>query len=510
MKKMTKNLVWLMALVVLALNLTSCSGRDKADLLACAPAEAEVVLLLDAQEVWDQLEIKKKGDSFNYCTELDKILNLIGAKRSEVNQVLECLDETQKSMLAFTYKEQVWITFFIRDTDEFVDVIEDIAEENGQKISFSGYNDFLCWERMAIRDNQVWAQIPMHGSQDQIDVRALEDLYQLKGENRFVKEYDDIASEMLASDGLVSLYVNINGVMSLGDISPDQRAMLNMALGTVYDDARSVLITSRLNNDGLSAETRVLNSKQKNAKYLLPTATIKEGELSKVNCNAPLVGAIAIPNELMKKVTALIAQMQGGSINASEQPIVDLLNSLGGTIALSMESQMDYTVSIGFIDANAASTAGNIIASLMGQGNPVSVSAAGNYLIIRSNDKQVSGGTMPKGFAGQYSAVWIDPSKVSDKLVKGYNFSKFGTLLTTAGPEGDGMVTRSEWKLKSPMRTLLIEAMNITNAVVAGQIQPGTAFEQMYAPVQETYTFEDDVYAESAVAASYEEDIYNY
>lgn len=459
--------VLLLTLVVL----TGCGGKSKKALLDNVPADAEMVMLLDVQRVLDQLELKKDGDSYSYCKELKQVIDASGVSRKDVKKVFEAIDQTEKTVVVFTANDNLWITFRVKSEEDFMKYLKEIDDD----VDFDDEDDFEVYENIAVKDNQVWIGAPINGYDFKLDLKELKRLGDLPGDKKFTDKFGKIADALCADDVVSGAYYSIDGLLSIamqsGELNQQERAAMSVAMSMAFDDAECVLSVGRLNNDGFEGEARVLNSKQENAKFLLPMDKIDAGSLSKIDNNSPLVMATAISPELVKKLVGLVRQHVG--LSSSDEEGVNILESLAGTSAFSFAGPEDFIATVCFKNNEAATSFGTMLTSLR---CPYPVSAAGNYMILRSKDGLQGGGSAPQGFAGQYFAASIDFSKVSDKILTGYNMSNLGKILITVGPEGQGVVMKSVWKIKNPMRTLLDEGYKFFMAMMSGNIK--TAFDK--------------------------------
>lgn len=464
-KSILRTIVSAMLLLTLTV-LAGCGGKSKQALLECVPADAEMVFLFDVQSVLDQLEFKKDGDSYSYCKELKQIIDASGVSRKDFKTVLKAIDQTEKAVLVFTVDEKVWITFKVKDGDEFTDFVEDLDED----IDFDKVDGFKVFENIAVKDNQVWICGSMYGGAGKIDTDDAAHFMDLSGDAKFTNKYAKVADAMCEGDVVTGSYYSIDGLLSMvmnsGILNQQERAAVSVAMSMVFDDAECVLSIGRLNDNGIEGETRVLNSKLENAKFLLPMDKIDAGSLTKIDNNSPLVMAFAISPELVTKVMGLIRQHVGFS--SSDEEAVKVFESLSGTNAFSFAGPEDFIASISFKDSSAATSFGSLLTSF---GCPYPISTAGSYMILRSNDNVKSGGASPQGFDGQYFAAIVDFSKVSDKILTGYDASKWGKILVTLGPDGQGVVLKSEWKIKNPVRTMLDEGFKFVTAMAMGRIE---------------------------------------
>lgn len=460
MGKKILNVCMLTAVLLAMAVLTGCGDSSKKKLLSTIPADAELVMYMDVQTVYDQLEIKKDGDSYSYCKELKDIVDASGMDKKTLKEALKMVDETEKYIAIFYTDNNLWMTFNVKDGDDFCDYVRQLDKSMDVE-TVDGYK--VIDHTMAVSDKQVWLS-------DNIDTSTLKLFESLSDDNKFSERFDKVADEMVSPEVMAATFYNINNMMKVANLSQEEVAGVRMILSMAFDDAEYVFGVGRLTSDGMEGESRVLNEKQENAKFLLPMSKITGESLSKIDNNAPLVAAASISPELVTKIVNMVSNM--GHMSSEDTEGFNLVKNISGTSAFSFSGPNDFIVSIGFKDGQAAENFGRFLATL---GAPYPSSVAGNSLLMRSNENLRGSGKAPSEFIGKYMAARIDFSKIDEKLVSGYDFSKLGTILCTVEPEGDGIVAKSVWKMKNPIRTLLSEGFKIFTTCMGGGIS--TAFD---------------------------------
>ncbi len=433
--------------LVMIIMLGSCSkSGDMEALLKTVPADAALVASFNADEVLDQLDYKQEGDHASYCKELGQIIEAAGMDRKVLNMVTDGIDLTDKVMVAFAKGNTFCVTFSVKDADNFkkwyAGVSDEELEDEGDGF-FSGNAG-----RIMLKDNQVWA------SSEKIQVSALEEMLSLSGDDSFAGKYSAMAGKMCDKSNYGCAFLNIDESISLIRKSggASEAAQMQLALGMLFKDADYLSLVATLASDKVTGELTVLNAKGEPAEFLIPMGKINTGAMNKVNSDAAFVAAIDFSPELMSKLQALKTQY-AANLSGTDALVADMLLNLSGTTAFSFNGPLDYIVSVGMKNADAATGLGKFLSSSGTM--PVKVSAADKFLIIRSAENVKSGGNAPKSFSGNFFGLYMDFENPAIKQLVPMNMSGMGNMTLTLGPDGKGVMLRSEWVVKDPVKTSL-------------------------------------------------------
>ncbi len=451
--------------------LTSCSKDKKAQLLSMVPSDASFVVMIDATEAMNQLDIKTDDDAA-IGSELKAILKQNGASEKDIKTVkkaLKNLDGTPNTLLFFGQdRKSMWLTFFVKNGDDFIDFLEhdtpkddvDFDEEDG------GYK---VYENIAVKGDCVWVDL----DDDSIDTEEVEGLRKLDKKDRFDEEYPAIAEMCLKENTTCFACANIAEIMKM-EGGPGS-SEFNTALSMVFDDATFVTYTATLTDKEATAEFRVLDSKGSPAKLNFPMGKIDASSMAMLNNNAPLIGAIAIDPATIQKV--IDTALKFGVLSSSDQASLEQFKQISGTSCFSFADAHNGTFSISLADANATVELGNQLTALF-SGKPLNFSTAGTKVIGRLDGTPAQGeGKAPSCLVGQYAGIYIDFSKISDKLLKGYDFSKFGKMSLVLGPDGQGVKLSCTWTVNKPVYTAMHEFMGLMKAAMGGALMMDPSFE---------------------------------
>ena len=301
MKKITVKTLAMTLMFVCAAVLSSCScSRDKKDLMDCVPADAAFVGMIDLSSAWDQLGIKSEGDDFTFAKEVKDLIKLAQIPNDAMDKiegVLKCMEDTPKSIVVFSVDKHVWATFYVSDGDDFIKLMEDEA-----KADFDKEDGYQVWEKVAVKGNRVWFC-------DDMDTDELNRLLDLDKDRRFENKYEKVTEYLMAEDASTSFCMNFSYLKDYMQQSEAQ--MLNLAMSFCFNDAQFLLYQSRLTDAEATSEMRMFNSKEEPAQFLLPMAKIDAASLAKLDNESPLIAAIAINPDLVKKIQALAEKMGG-------------------------------------------------------------------------------------------------------------------------------------------------------------------------------------------------------
>lgn len=434
-----------LALVMIIL-LGSCSKSGDMDaLLKTVPADATLVVSANADELLSQLDYKQEGDHATYCKELSDLLRASGVDAKNIAKVTDGIDLTDKVMAMFMKDNVAYVTFSVKDADNFK---KWYAGVSGEEFEDEGNGFFSAMRgEMLLKDKQVWC------SSAKINVSEIEKLLDLSGDESFAGKHAPMADKMCDKKNYFCAWLNIDEAVSLvrKNGAAAEAAQFQMALGMAFKDASALSLVATLGSDKVTGQLSVLNAEGEPAEFLIPLGKINTGAMNKVNNDAAMVAAIDLSPELMSKLQALKSQF-ASALSSSDALVLDMLLNLSGTTACSFNGPLDYIVSVGMKDEKAARGLGEFLSAA-----PVSVkvSNADKFLILRSSDSVKAGGKAPKDFSGNFLAFYINFESQAFKQLVPMNLAGMGDLTLLLGPDGKGITLRSEWNVKNPVKTTL-------------------------------------------------------
>jgi len=447
-------------LLVLGACLGSCSNKkDKKKLFETVPASTSGVFIVNLNEAMDQLEIKAEDGKVSYCSELSDIFSMADISKKDmkvIDKAITGIDMTMKTAVVFEYDDEPWATFFVDDQDDFIKMLEEETEAE-----FDEEEGFQVWEKMAIKDDQVWIST-------KIDTEAIDKFRDLDDEDMFSEKYAKITEELCADDLFSGYFIDLKLINQIAKRTGDSdMSQLNIGLGIAFDEAKYLYCTNKLNASGSSGEVRILNSKFEAAKFNLPMATIDAQSLSLLNNEAPVIAAVAIDKELVRQIENLAAR-QG--MSSSDTEIFNIIKGINGTAAASLASATDGVAFMTFDNPNSPAA----FSQMFCQGvdtTQLNFSTKGNMLIARLPGTPLAGrGTAPSELVGKYAGIYIDFSKDNGNFVNGADIAPLGKMWITLGPDGKGVKISSNWSIKNPLRTLLSTGLKIFKSAIAGKI----------------------------------------
>lgn len=460
MKKLTFKLIACLAMLLCVASMTSCGKKDKKALLETVPADTAGLLIIDANQVWKQLDIKVDGDDVTYCKELKEIVSLAGLERKDkkvFDAVMKVIDDSSRSFVLFEYDAQPWFTFFVGDDEKFIKLLEDEGE-----LEFDKDGDYMvAGDNVAVKDNQVWVS-------EKIDTEVIEKFLGLDKDKRFVKKYETVADELLADNVTCGFFANIETAKGL--LGSDDSQMLSLAMSVAFDGAQYLVGKTVLSDKDITGEVRILNDKFAPAKFNFPMGKIDATAMSRLNNEAPFIAALAIDPAMTKKIESLLDKYAG--LSEADRVQFVTFEKIKGTIGASFSASDDGTAFMTFDNANTPVEMGKLFAEAINYGGlPIECTTAGNTLVMRlEGTPQAGKGQAPSQLIGQYAGYYIDFSKISDRIVSGYSFKNWGKMWYTLGPDGAGIKQTSVWEIKDPIRTLLSECLALFKAASSGNV----------------------------------------
>lgn len=493
MKKRISSILLLVAAFVGLGLMSSCdkSDGDLKSILKTVPADAPYVMAFNVNPVLDQLEFKKDGDRYTFCKEVQEIVDLSGADKKMVNTVCEFIDATGKTLVLYgdgSNLETVWMTFSVNNQDEFVKLMEKVAKDNGGKLDFKEEGGYKMGADgiFAMKDNRVWM------CSEKIDVKKIDKFADL-GDDSFAAKNGKLTDRMTADNTVTATCVNLTECLSaLRKTGGDSEVgILQSAMSLLFEDATYLFATSTLNNQGAESVAEILNSKYETAKFLLPVGKIEPAAMAKINNNAGVVAAVNLPSELMSKISGLITTLNGGD-SAETKMITGILNSISGTLAVSINGPEEIIASIPFTDEASATSFGELMAQ-----SGMDCSVAGNYLVMRSKPGLQGGGSAPESFKGEFAAYNLNFANVPETLISGLDMKSLGKVSVTLGQYENGLRLNGKWECNRLIPTVCSLVRKGVAGYLTGEVKiPMLDGGQAY-PEPDAY---DSVYVEEAVA----------
>ncbi len=374
---MTRFLSLITALLIILGASTSCQrseSADASDLLATVPSDASIVAVANVQAMLEKAGCKVSDDQI---TPSDEITSLIASFKSpQAKAIAEAFfngksDIDPSVALIFAEGYYKYVTGIAADPDKFKQTVTSITKQQ-----FAVKDDIDICANVALKGNQFWVNLDANS----IDPREAKHFATLSKEQSFLS---NAAAERLSTfDSDIVGWANIAGALNASSVDFQQRAMLQVALQTTFNDAADATFQLTFNKGEMTGSMGILNSKGKPAKFLLASQALDMKTMESIGGNADILLAIGIPHKL-------IEQLQKDTQSKSASLLGVYLQALGaidGTVAIA--SDTDGNAIRGTVTTNGQST-GQLTSFLDGLG--LSVKLDGNMLQISKG--QLTGNT---------------------------------------------------------------------------------------------------------------------
>lgn len=319
-----KKLGYYLTLMVVMI-LASCSKDNSADvnsLLATVPSSSSMVTVLNVESMLRNAGAKLEDGKVVFPKEIQAKIDASKNKRdSEFISHLVSGEAGVAPTVAVIFSDGlvVYMTGRLSDTGKFTAAVE---HNTGEK--FSVKNGVKVCGKVAVNDDQFWMILSGRGEIDPVEVKGYTALSE---QQSFLN--NKVSEDLSGYDKDILGWVNISGLMNLGEVDFQQRAISQVVLSTIFDDAESLMFSTAFEKGEMETIVKVLNGKGKPAKCLLSFGKIDESTLLKLAGPAEAIMAANIPAKMIDEMT----QQTAG--NASVLNIVlQKMQGVDGTMAL--------------------------------------------------------------------------------------------------------------------------------------------------------------------------------
>lgn len=313
-----------MLTLVVAVFMTGCRkdhGADVNELFRTLPSTASYVIVADLHSIIEKSGSKVDGDKVVPGPELEKVLKQGG--KSGKSAVAEAFLDGESGiepsvMVAFADGFSNYAVGILSSTSRFQEFVTkqnggEWKEQDGVK-----YNGIY-----AISENRFW----VNASNRDIDPDKIKEYLALSEKQSFAG--GDFASMLQDSDRDLTGWCDLNGVMNTAGVNFQQRAMVKMASEAMFKDAEFAVFDMQFDKGALRMEGRLLDSKGKDAKYLLSSEKIDEKVLDRIGGKGDALFAMAVPQKLIKQ----IQDMASGKMSMVGVA-ADAMSCVDGTVAM--------------------------------------------------------------------------------------------------------------------------------------------------------------------------------
>lgn len=309
-------------LTAMTLFLPSCTSEESADagdLIATVPSDASTVVVANVKALLEKSGCKVDGSKI---TPSQAVLDKLGKEKNAGYARIFFNGESgvdPSVAILFRVGYNTYITGQADDPSKFKASVE---KEFGSKFSTEEGIDIAG--NVAVADNRFWVCM----DQSTIDARDIRHFITLDKTQSFLS--NPYADHLCKIESDVEGWGNIGGLLNTANVDFQQRATLQVALQTLFEDPSSVTLSLDFLNGKAEFKASVINSKGNPAKYLLPTAKVDMNAISSIGGTADAVAALAIPHKLIEMM-----QKDAGAKGPSVLGVyLQALSSLDGTTAV--------------------------------------------------------------------------------------------------------------------------------------------------------------------------------
>lgn len=395
MKKLSYSMLTVLMLLVMAVGCSRSEGDDDASsLLRTVPADASSVVMVNVAHTVESLGGSTDGSAIKLPDNLLKAINESDAIKPEDKQHFKeiCAGETGISMsyVAFFSAARDYVTGLLNDPDKFISYVEKQLET-----SATVEGDAKTIGNIVVLGNQFWLCV-----KGRPDVDQLKYYQQLNDKQSYASA--DAATLLLEPDKVVTYVADINRSMAF---LPNSTYM-KMASSLIFNDMAYVAGSADMKKNNFTAYANVLNSNMKPAELLLPVEKIDASVMKSFGKGGDIYFAAGVPKKLTKKISDIVGSMMGKS-----NPVLGVLESIDGTVAVRANSGATDVESIIQTTGENFAELSNLLQNLFG----VTVTRDGNTLTAVLGSKDFSGYITPDQAADKLKGAWI--GMVSNDLV---------------------------------------------------------------------------------------------
>lgn len=452
MRKSIKLLSALTAVLVM-LGVQSCSKASKGDVLDFVPADASVIVYGDSEYIMSKSGLKdgKIGEP------LQSALDQANCDYTEAERMLKHASGVTGDAAMFMKGNKLWVIVGLNNASDFYKYLEDEYNFDIEK------NDGVVMatkkkESIMFRDNMMFMCYKIDDGKLDDDTSGVKDLCNL-GDDSFAesdktKELADGIKERKSAFFALANFGKLTGLIDDDDFS-QFKATLSMA----YSNPTYAMFEANINDDGATAELKVLDSDYKPAKSTLPLGSIDTDafKYAAVPDNS-MIAAIDLPAALIKNICTLASKFGVPS------EMTDLISCINGTVAFTFNfnaaTQTDmYALMLTANNNSDAVKIGNLVAYF---DHTLKCSTADKYLRIT-----LQGGPQPSGSTkyaevlnGKPAGVVYDLSTIAKQAGLGGDLAQLGVLAIYADKSDKSLSLKAEWKCQNPVGKLFEIAKN--------------------------------------------------
>lgn len=322
-------------IAVVMLTAVSChkDSADMGDLMRKVPASAGFVMGVNVKGVLEKAGCKVEGTEILPGSEVQEWLSsnaahIGNAEREQAELIFSGESGIDPSgAVVFHDGGRTYLSAIIADTPKFMEFVN---KQNGG--SFSTDNGVDVNGNVAVTGGLFWVNLTSSAS---IDAAVVKSYSELTEDRSFASR--NVAKDMISMSHDIIGWASISSVANSA-LSFQDAALVSMVSGMMFEDATSVKFEADFLKGEMQLTAAVLNSKDKNAKYLLPLDKISEDAIKNLGVRAELVGAMTVDKKLAKTISGIGSSFGGGFSN----DIVSMLSCIDGTVGVALGEIDDF------------------------------------------------------------------------------------------------------------------------------------------------------------------------
>lgn len=421
---------------------SSGKAADAGEILSTVPSDVSMVAVINSQQLLEKAGCKVDGDKISPSKEL--LAAVLQIKDEKVKNFVSTLVGGESGIDAsvivlFREGYNTFLTGIAADPAKFKATIEKHA---GSKFTAKDGIDIAA--NVAVADNRFWVNMTGN-SVDAGDIRHFKSLSSSQSflQNSYAQNLTSIVKD-------VECWGNLNGLLNTAGLDFQTKATYQVALQTIFEDPSAFTLSINADKGEVSAQAFVLNSKGKNAKYLLPSDKLDVTAISSIGGTADMLMAIDVPGKLIEKLKKETESKAPSIFGVYLQQ----LGCVDGTFAIAYPTTSDKGDFKGII-----STSGKDVSALTSfLSSAIDAKTVINGNQIDFSKGQISGSTsvaeMANSFKGAIAGLVInDPEQTAHSNP----FDKTSVMLFTDGNSIRFEVKASNSQKKENAVLLLLE-----------------------------------------------------
>lgn len=427
---------------ILAATVTSCSSGESADagdLISTVPSDASVVAVANMHALLEKSGCKVSGDDIEPSPQ---VLKLLQNKKDNMGGFATLFYNGESGIaptvgVMFRVGYYTYISGIANDPAKFKAAVE---KEFGSK--FNTEDGVETAGNIALIGNQFWVNV----DQKQVDAREVKHFSTLDESQSFMSNPQ--AESLCKFDKDVVGWLNIAGFMNTAKLGFEERAIAQTAIQTVFEDAANLTFNvSFLDNGVCESEVRIIDSKGKPAKALLPMGKIDLATAEKAGSTANVLIAADIPAKLVSKLT----EVTGSGAPSVFGTIMKSFACIDGTAAVVTDNRGNNISGVFTTTGKDMGALSSFLSSI-----DCTTTIDGNLLKFSKNGANVAGSASVADLAAELKDASLGVAAMD---LKEFADEGFKSVIFTLTSESGSYVARVRMKAVNDKQNFLLTAI---------------------------------------------------